>query len=88
MSCELGLKKPDPRIFQLCTERLSLSPEECLYVGDGGSHELEAAKAFGMHPLQAAWYLKEGVNQPAKRKPGFIQADSPMDAIDYLHKFK
>lgn len=81
MSCELGMKKPDVKIFQKCMEDLALRPEECLYVGDGGSLELETARFLGMHPIQAAWYLKEGVNQPAKRKEEFLQAESPMDIV-------
>jgi putative hydrolase of the HAD superfamily len=36
--------KPDPRIFQLACKRLGLQPEDCLYVGDGGSNEFTAAK--------------------------------------------
>ena len=43
--------KPDRRIFQLAHSRLGVQPEECLYVGDGGSHELTAARALGMHPV-------------------------------------
>lgn len=81
MSCELGLSKPDYAIFQKCTQALEIAPDECLYVGDGGSLELEAAQAIGMHPIQATWYLRENTNQPAKRKDDFTQAKSPMDII-------
>lgn len=86
MSCEMGMKKPDVKIFQKCMENLEVLPEECLYVGDGGSFELETAQALGMHPLQATWYLKEGVNQPAKRKNEFLQADSPLEVIDEINR--
>ena len=34
-SCKEGVRKPDPRIFQLCLERLSLSPEACVFLGQG-----------------------------------------------------
>ena len=81
MSCELGMKKPDVRIFEKCVRDLQVEFEECIYVGDGGSLELETAQATGMHPVQAAWYLKEGVNQPAKRKAGFVHAESPLDVL-------
>lgn len=81
MSCELGMKKPDTAIFERCLEGLGLAPQECLYVGDGGSLELETAQAVGMHPLQAAWYLKDGTRQPVKRKAEFEQAESPMDVL-------
>ena len=82
MSCEVGLKKPDIEIFKMCMNDLGVQAEECLYVGDGGTFELETAQELGMHPLQATWYLKDGVNQPAKRKNEFLQADSPLDIIN------
>lgn len=86
MSCELGIKKPDIEIFQRCVGDLSVVPEECLYIGDGGSFELEAAQSCGMHAMQATWYFKDGVNQPAKRKMGYLQAESPMDVIFEIKK--
>lgn len=47
-SCTVGFKKPGPRIYALACERLAVSPRECLYVGDGGSHELTGASNAGM----------------------------------------
>ena len=83
MSCEVKIKKPDDKIFMLCAERLGVRPEECLYVGDGGSHELDAARANGMRPLQAVWYLKDGLDQPCGRLDGFDHAESPMDVVTF-----
>ena len=79
MSCDVKLKKPDIRIFHLCAEKLNVMPEECLYVGDGGSNELDAARTVGMKPLQATWYLKDGVGQPCGRMEEFDQAEAPWD---------
>jgi len=50
-SSTAGVKKPDPRIYFMATERLSVKPENCLYVGDGDSHELTGATQVGMHPV-------------------------------------
>ena len=86
MSCELGVKKPETAIFKKCLTELGLAPAECLYVGDGGSLELETAKSVGMHPLQAAWYLKDGTRQPVKRKAEFSQAECPLDVIAEIKK--
>ncbi len=86
MSCELGVKKPDIEIFQKCMKDLEVASEECLYVGDGGSFELETAQSLGMYPLQATWYLKDGVNQPAKKKKEFLQADSPLRVVSEIKK--
>ena len=88
MSCEMGVKKPDVEIFEKCMKDLEVVAGECIYVGDGGSFELETAQALGMHPLQATWYLKEGVNQPAKRKIEFLQAESPLEVVLEIDKYK
>ena len=87
MSCELGMQKPNIKIFEKCVRDLQVEFEECVYVGDGGSFELEAAQATGMHPIQAVWYLKEGVNQPKRRKAEFLQAESPMDILAEIQKY-
>jgi len=50
-SCSVGLKKPDPRIYQMATNQLAVEPQRCLYVGDGSSHELTGASQVGMHPV-------------------------------------
>ena len=61
LSCEQGIQKPDEEIFIRCIEQLSVKPEECLYVGDGGSLELEAARKLGMTAAQAVWYLRHNI---------------------------
>ncbi|MDE7239961.1 MAG: HAD hydrolase-like protein, partial [Lachnospiraceae bacterium] len=35
-------------IYELAMQRLHVSPEACLFVGDGGSNELCGAKEAGM----------------------------------------
>ena len=47
-SCDVGIVKPDAKIYQLAMEKLSVSPSESIFVGDGGSNELYGAKSVGM----------------------------------------
>ena len=84
LSYELGMKKPDHSIFRYCMERLSVEPQECLYVGDGGSYELETATQLGMKAVQALWYRKEGTSSPVQRKEGFPQAEMPGEILKYI----
>lgn len=84
LSCEQGVQKPDEEIFKRCMEGLSVRSEECVYVGDGGSYELETARGLGMKAVQAVWYLKEGSGQPVGRMPEFAQAESPFEVLKYL----
>ena len=47
-SVELGVCKPDPAIYLAACDQLGVAPDECVYVGDGGSRELSGAAAVGM----------------------------------------
>ena len=47
ISGEVGMRKPDPEIFTLTTDKLGLSPEECVFVDDHPGH-LKAAQEAGM----------------------------------------
>jgi putative hydrolase of the HAD superfamily len=49
-SCVVGVKKPDIRIYRMATDKLSVNPQDCLYIGDGSSNELTGALKAGMHP--------------------------------------
>lgn len=81
LSFDEGLQKPDPAIFNRCLDKLNIQARFCIYVGDGGSKELETAEMVGMKAAQAAWYLKEGTMQPSKRKPEFKQLETPLDIL-------
>lgn len=81
LSFDEGIQKPDPAIFERCIEKLGVRADECLYVGDGGSNELEAAQTFGMQVVQAVWYLREGTSQLSRRKEDFEHMEKPMDVI-------
>jgi len=47
-SCDVGYVKPDREIYELCLNQLDVPPEDCAFVGDGGSNELAGAKAVGI----------------------------------------
>jgi len=67
-SCHEGVMKPDREIYQRAASRLGLPPERCLFVGDGGSHEHEGARAAGMTTLLALWLLHEADPQLARKR--------------------
>jgi epoxide hydrolase-like predicted phosphatase len=47
ISGEVGLRKPDPAIYRLATERLGVEARECVFVDDHPGH-LKAAQEEGM----------------------------------------
>lgn len=50
-SCNVGLLKPNKQIYELAMQRLNVLPEQCLFVGDGGSNELYGAKSANMRTV-------------------------------------
>lgn len=58
-SCEVGYAKPEKEIYELTLERLNKTPEECAFVGDGGSNELTAAKEIGITPIMMTGIIKK-----------------------------
>ncbi len=89
LSWELGIRKPDPGIYHACLEMLAVPAESCLYVGDGGSRELETAKALGMEAVQANWYRREGFEKyQAAIRPEFGQLPEPMQLLTLINKEK
>ncbi|XP_036454872.1 acyl-CoA dehydrogenase family member 10-like [Colossoma macropomum] len=73
-SCRVGLCKPDPRIYQLCADRLGVSPQEAVFLDDL-SCNVEAAERVGMHcitvrdPAEAVKELEEVLKVPLS---GFV----------------
>src|SRR5205085_12248217 len=50
-SSEVGVWKPDPRIFREAAERLRLSPELALYVGDRLVDDVGGAQRAGLRAV-------------------------------------
>ncbi|XP_045152702.1 acyl-CoA dehydrogenase family member 10 isoform X2 [Echinops telfairi] len=50
-SCLEGICKPDPRIYQLCLERLGVQPSQSVFLDDLGQN-LKAAASLGMHTVK------------------------------------
>ncbi|WP_339290935.1 HAD family hydrolase [Paenibacillus sp. FSL W8-0187] len=55
-SYKVGVAKPNDEIYQLACDRLSVTPQDSLFIGDGGSDELRGARSAGLRPYHAYWY--------------------------------
>ena len=51
-SSKIGLRKPDPKIYELMCERLGVDPDQCIYIDDLGIN-LKPARAMGMTTIKA-----------------------------------
>ena len=86
-SCSVGLKKPDPRIYELACERLAVRPEDSLYIGDGGSRELTGAKEAGLHAVMIEAYGKTELPQANSeagewKGPAVSSLNEVLDLVD------
>ena len=50
-SCDAGCAKPEAAIYEECLRRLGLAARDCVFVGDGGSDELQGARAVGLRTV-------------------------------------
>ena len=65
-SAVVGVRKPDPAIYQLGAESIGLSPKECVVVGDSFSKDIIPAKKLGSKAIWlnvAGWEDKPAINQ-------------------------
>jgi len=49
-SCEFKTNKPDKKIYEVCLDKLKLSPAECLFVDDSVDN-IEGASTIGMNTI-------------------------------------
>jgi putative hydrolase of the HAD superfamily len=48
ISDEIGISKPNPKLYETALNRLQLQAAEVMYVGDSPAHDVAPAKSLGM----------------------------------------
>ncbi len=51
VSGEVGIDKPDSRIFGVMCEKLNVNPEDCLYIGDNYANDILGARNAGWNAI-------------------------------------
>ena len=83
LSYEVHMKKPDRSIYETAASRLGVEPKDCIFVGDGGSNELQGAKEAGMRAIQAKWYTNR-LSQKRETVGDFRVAEEPLEVVALL----
>ena len=86
ISFEQGLCKPDLVLYEKMINQLGVKAQECLYVGDGGSKELYAAREAGMHPVQCTWFHDRAFEPhiPCPILDEFEHVNHQPDVLNYI----
>jgi 2-haloacid dehalogenase len=79
LSGEVGIKKPDPRIFELASERFGLSPPHTAYIDDVAANAAAAAR-LGFH---AHHFVTPADLRRFLAGCGLLPADAPRDHGQY-----
>jgi putative hydrolase of the HAD superfamily len=72
VSGEVGIGKPDTRVFEMLLSRLNVAPESALMVGDSLKSDIQGAHAVGM---KAAWVNRSGKAPDSSIIPDFVVND-------------
>lgn len=74
---EMGVEKPDRRIFEMALERIGAQPDEVVYVGDSLEADVLGAESAGILPIHA---------DHRRRRPdgGHLRVESLPELLDLL----
>jgi putative hydrolase of the HAD superfamily len=67
---EIGIRKPDPRIFHLVAETLGISPCEAVHIGDNLKSDIWGAQKAGFRAIHLS--SEEGRDKLAKSDPSSL----------------
>jgi putative hydrolase of the HAD superfamily len=76
-SSEVGVRKPDPRIFREALERLAADPTETAFVGDRRIDDVSGSQAVGMRGIQTRQFRQE-------TEPQDVTPDAIVDSLSEL----
>jgi putative hydrolase of the HAD superfamily len=80
VSADVGVQKPDPEILLIACERIGVTPEESVYIGDS-IVDCQAAMAAAISPV----IIRRPKRQEIEKQPRI--AARYTDSDDYLEKF-
>lgn len=74
ISDQVGIAKPNPKLYRYALSEMGLLANEVMYVGDNLSHDIAPPAGLGMHTAWARRSAKPG-QDPADFEPEFIVDD-------------
>lgn len=86
MSFEIGFAKPEPEAFREVARCLGIPTQDCAFVGDGGSDELQGAKeaGFGLVVFMSGFVRSNGLRSESELSELAAHADVTIDSLQEL----
>jgi putative hydrolase of the HAD superfamily len=84
-SSEVGVRKPRPEIFHAALERLGVTPDRALFVGDRLNADVRGARDVGMRTVQAVWFRAE--EEEGGIEPDF-RAFTQVDVLNIVRRLR
>ena len=82
ISNQIGISKPNPKLYQRACSDMNLKPAETMYVGDNPLHDIDPPNSIGMIAVRmrraGKYYHVESKSKPARVVQNF------WDFLDYL----
>jgi len=78
ISDQIGISKPNPKLYQLALSDMGLAPGEVMYIGDSPEHDIAPPKSIGM---VATWARRASRFKDESPK---VAADHVIDDFDQL----
>ncbi|MCG7869193.1 MAG: hypothetical protein B6D70_07570 [gamma proteobacterium symbiont of Stewartia floridana] len=67
-SCQQGVQKPDPEIYQMALAEMAITADSALFIGDGSSEEHSGAEACNIDSLLVTYFLDSSSELELKRR--------------------
>jgi putative hydrolase of the HAD superfamily len=80
---DYGIRKPDPRLFEIAIERAGCTKRQLLHVGDSCQNDIIGAKRTG---VRSVWLNRQGTNNEAEHQPDF-EISSLTELTEVLENF-
>lgn len=81
ISDEVGIQKPDPKIFELALNKIDVLPENALFVGDNLKKDIGGCQSAG---IRGIWFNPNNFKNDTDIKP-FAEIHRFMEILDYIN---
>ena len=82
-SCDVGVLKPDKEIYDIGLKKMGVAAENAVFIGDGGSRELQGAREVGLNTILVTHFSGD-MRSEIKREYADIVVDRFEDIIKHI----